>query len=275
MAEKAGTYVGDKEANTIDYVASYNSTQTAGSRMVNALAYFGEANAKEEPAAQDYTISNVNEAGEIVPFYSNITLDHAWTVADVVGYYHIAGIGSTRNLETHIFQISAEDSIADTVEWVSLDDAAINVFVPYYPMLTTDTYAGYQLSTAEATFVTEAPAEGLYYATTVNKRNEAGERVPVEGFKVLPDNWADSYYWTFDALSNLYEYGNLTDEQKADVDAQLAQLQEECYTVFEQMKTEVAAADSTEVAAAAATKLSMDAAQKVHEAAVELVNSVK
>ncbi len=275
VAEKAGTYVGDKDANTIDYVASYNSTQTAGSRMVNALAYFGEANAKEEPAAADYTISNVSAAGEVVPFYSNITLDHAWTVADVVGYYHIAGIGSTRNLETHIFQISAEDSITDTVEWVSLDDAAINVFVPYYPMLTTDTYAAYQLSTAEATFVTEAPAQGLYYATTVNKRNEAGERVAVEGFKVLPDNWADSYYWTFDALSNLYEYGSLTDAQKADIDAQLAQLQETCYTVFDQMKTEVAAADSTEAAAAAATKLSMDAAQMVHEAAVQLVNNVK
>jgi dipeptidase len=275
VAEKAGTYVGDKDANTIDYVASYNADQTAGSRMVNALAYFGEANAKEEPAAADYTISNVNEAGEIVAFYSNITLDHAWTVEDVVGYYHIDGIGSTRNLETHIFQISAEDSITDTVEWIAVDDAAINVFVPYYPMLTTDTYAAYQLSTAKAEFVTEEPTEGLYYATTTYQRNEAGERVAVEGYKVLPSNWADSYYWTFDALSNLYEYGNLTDEQKTAIDTKLAELQSDCYAVYEQMKTDVAAAATTEDAAAAATKLSMDAAQKVHEAAVELVNEVK
>ena len=34
----------------------------------------------------------------------------------------------------------------------------------------------------------------------------------VEGFCVLPENWADSVYWTMDALSNLYEYGTLTDE---------------------------------------------------------------
>ncbi len=243
--------------------------------MVSALAYFGEANAKEEPAASDYTISNVNEAGEIVPFYSNITLDHAWTVEDVVGYYHIAGIGSTRNLETHIFQISAEDSITDTVEWIAVDDAAINVFVPYYPMLTTDTYAAYQLSTAAAEFVTEEPTEGVYYATTAYKRNESGERVAVEGYKVLPSNWADSYYWTFDALSNLYEYGTLTDEQKAAIDTKLAELQSDCYTVYEQLKTDVAAAASTEDAAAVATKLSMDAAQKVHEAAVELVKGIQ
>ena len=63
----------------------------------------------------------------------------------MVGYYHIDGIASTRNLETHIFQIFPEDGATDTVEWVAMDDAGYNVFVPYYPMLTTDTYAGYQV----------------------------------------------------------------------------------------------------------------------------------
>ena len=92
-----------------------------------------------------------------------------------------------------------------------MDDAALSVFVPYYPMLTTDTYAGYQLSTAAADFVEAQPESGVYYATTKNKRNENGERVKVEGFCVLPENWADSVYWTMDALSNLYEYGTLTD----------------------------------------------------------------
>ncbi len=274
-AEKAGTYVGDKDANTIDYVASYNHDQAVKDRMVSALAYFSEANAKETLTPDDYTLSNVNEAGEIVPLYSNITLDHAWTIQDAVGYYHVAGIGHVRNMETHIFQISAEDSILDTVEWIAMDDTAVSVFVPYYPMLTTDTYAAYQLSTAKAAFVTEEPTEGVYYAATATSKNEAGEQVTVNGYKVLPDNWADSCYWTFDALSNLYEYGSLTDEAKADVDTKLAELQDDCYAVFEQMKTEVAAAASEEEAAAIATKLSMDAAQQVHEAAVALVHAVK
>ena len=265
VAEQAGSYVGDKEANTIDYAASYNADQGVGSRMVNALKYFNAATAKEEPAYADFTISNVAADGSIVPMYTNITLDHAWSVADVVGYYHIAGIGSTRNLETHIFQVAKEDSITDTVEWVAMDDAALSVFVPYYPMLTTDTYAGYQLSTASADFVEAQPESGVYYATTKNKRNENGERVKVEGFCVLPENWADSVYWTMDTLSNLYEFGALTDEEKAQVETTLADLQAECYEVYNQLK-----ADPDN-----ATAISAAAAQKVHEACVALVNSVK
>ena len=135
--------------------------------------------------------------------YTNITLDHAYSIADVVGYYDIDGIASSRNLETHIFQIFPEDGATDTVEWVSMDNAGWSPFVPYYPMLTTDTYEGYQLSTEEAVFTEEEPADAdIYYATTTTVRTEEG-RETVEGFRALPANWADSMYWTFDALSNL------------------------------------------------------------------------
>ena len=268
VAEKAGTYVGDKDANTIDYLASYNADQTAGSRMVNSLKFFNAETAKDDPVASDYTISNVNENGEIVPMYTAITLDHAYTVEDIVDYYHISGIGSTRNLETHIFEISGEDSAIDTVEWVSMDDDCLSVFVPYYPMLTTDTYAAYQVSTVAAEFVTEEPTEGVYYAATKNKRNENGERVAVEGFTVLPSDWADSVYWCFDALSNLYEYGTLTDDQKAEIKDTLAALQQDCYDTFAQFDSAAATAES-------ATKMSADLAAKVHAAVAELVNKVK
>ncbi len=274
VAEKAGSYVGDKEANTIDYVASYNADQKANSRMVDALKYFNAQTASDAPEAVDYTISNVDADGNVVPMYTNITLDKAWTVADVVGYYHIAGIGSNRNLETHIFQISAQDSVTDTVEWVSMDDAALSVFVPYYPMLTLDTYAGYQLSTASATFSEEQPVDGVFYPTTKTRRNEQGERVKVEGYCQLPENWAESCYWTMDALSNLYESGNLTDEQKATIDTTLAALQQEAYDTFAAMQTNVAAAEATE-AAQLATEASAAMAQKVHQTCVELVNGVK
>jgi len=267
VAKQAGTYVGDEEANTIDYVASYNSDQTANARMVSALKHFNAA-ASDEPANSDYTVSNVDAEGNIVPLYSNIELDRTFSIKDMVGYYDIDGIGSTSNLEIHIFQTFAEDSLTDTVEWVAMDHGCYNVFVPYYPMLTTDTYEAYQLSTLPASFVEEEPTEGLYYATTARKRNEAGERITVEGFKVLPENWADSYYWTFDALSNLASSGNLTEDQLAAIDAKLAELQDKAYAAYDELKA--AGAD-----AAAATKISSDLAAAVHAEIVALVNSVK
>ncbi len=276
VAEKAGTYVGDKEKNTIDYVASYNADQSAGGRMVSALAFFNAATAKDEPETADYTISNVDADGNIVPMYTNITLDHAYSVADVVAYYHIAGIGSNRNLETHIFQTFSEDGLTDTVEWVAMDDAALSVFVPYYPMLTTKTYKGYQVSTDEAVFTEEEPADAdVYYPTVKNKRNENGERVQVEGFCALPADWADSCYWTIDALSNLYESGDLNAEEKAKIDAELADLQAQAYEVFDNMKAAVAEADTDEAKAAAATAAGEEMAAKVHAACVSLVNEVK
>lgn len=269
VAEKAGSYVGDKAANTIDYVASYNADQAANDRMISALAFFNAETAKDEPTAADYTISNVDAEGNIVPLYTNIVLDHAYSVSDIVNYYHIDGIGSVRNLETHIFQIAAEDSLTDTAEWIAMDDAALSVFVPYYPMLTTDTYAGYQLSTDEAIFTEEEPTDGdVYYATTKYKRNENGERVQVEGFCALPGNWADSVYWTMDALSNLYTAGNLTDEQKSTITTELAALQAQCYDAFAQLQ-------SGDVTAETATAASADMAAKVHAAAVALVNDIK
>lgn len=269
VAEQAGAFVGDKEANTIDYVASYNSDQQAGGRMVSALKFFNAETAKDEPETSDYVISNVDEQGGIVPMYTNIALDHAYTVEDVVKYYHIDGIGSTRNLETHIFEISAQDGPTDTVEWVAMDDAALSVFVPYYPMLTTDTYAGYKVSTLEADFTEEAPeGDGVSYAATQYQPTESGDYAAVEGFCTLPENWADSVYWTMDALSNLYDAGSLTDEQKAEITDKLDALQAECYEAFAQLS-------AGEVSAETATAASSDLAAKVYAACVELVNSVK
>lgn len=269
VAEKAGSYVGDKEANTIDYVASYNADQSAGSRMVSALKFFNAETAKDEPTAADYTISNVNAEGAIVPMYTSITLDHAYTVDDFVNYYHIAGIGSNRNLETHIFAISAQDGLTDTMEWVAMDDAALSVFVPYYPMLTTDTYEGYQLSTLPAEFAVEKPENAdVAYPTTKYQWNENHERVPVEGYCTLPADWAGSVYWTMDALSNLYETGSLTDEQKAAITDKLEALQTECIDAFAQLNVETLTPET-------ATAASAELAAKVHAACVELVNAVK
>jgi len=258
VAKEAGTYVGDEAANTIDYIASYLPDQKANGRYMSALSHFNAAFNKtaEEVTPADYAISNVDAQGNIVPFYTNITLDHKFTVADIVSYYDIPGIGASGNLEIHIFQTFPEDGKTDTVEWVAMDNGCWNVFVPYYPILTDDVYDAYKLSTAKASFTQEQPAEGIYYPVTSRG---------VNGFKALPANWADSMYWTFDALSNLCEFGNVTDAQKAEIENNLADLQQQAYAAFETMKA------NPENAAA----VSMNTAKAVHEAVVEMVNGIK
>ena len=267
VAQQAGSFVGDADANVINYVMSYNEGTAANPRMVNALAYldpaYADTEAEVDPAA--YLISNIGENGEIVPMYTGIHPENKLTIADVQNFYHIGNIGYVRNLETHIFQISGAGA-TDTVEWVTMDDSSVNVFVPYYPMLTTDVDASYKLSTATAEFVEEEPAEGLYYATSVNRRVN-GERVSVDGFMVLPDNWADSMYWSFDALSNLIKSGAATEEQAAAVYEALYAKQAEVNEAFEAAKAQLTDAQ-------AATAWSMATAQSVHELAVDLVNGL-
>ena len=272
-AKAAGTYVGDEAANTINYVLSYNAEQTPSSRMLDGLDYVYGKEMGDDVTFDDYTISNVAADGSIVPFYGNVKPDHLYTIADIVGYYKIPGIGKTGNLETHIFQIFPEDSLIDTVEWVAMDDGEYNAFVPYYPMLTTDTYKGLKVSTAAATFVTEQPAEGIYYATTGRQWTAEGP-VKVDGFKVLPENWADSYYWSLDALSNIVTYGNLSVNDIAVVNCKMNALQNYCYAAYAEMQEAVAAAESTEAAAQIATEISAKTAEKVHTEVVTLVNGL-
>lgn len=267
VAQEAGTFVGDADAGVIDFRASYNASETANSRMLNALPFFNAAydfSAENMPDPTLYCITNMDDEGNIVALHTGIELDRAFTIEDVIGYYHIPGIGSDRNLETHLFQISAEDSITDTVEWIALDDAAYNVFVPYYPMLTTDTYEACKLATATSTFVEEEPTEGLYYASTTRRRNAEGQRVTVEGFCVLPENWGDSMYWSVDAVSNTMEHCEVADEVKAAVNEALAATQAEVINYFEQVKADVAAAATVEEAAAISTNASAEMQTGVH-----------
>ncbi len=92
---------------------------------------------------------------------------------------------------------------------------------------------------------------------------------------MFPEYWADSMYWAADALSNLVLYSDLTEEQIADVDAKLAELQQQCYDAYAQLQTAVAEAESEEAAAQAATEISANTAEAVHTAIVEMVNSLQ
>ena len=96
-AQQAGTFVGDIEANTIDFTASYNAGQTANSRMVSALNYL-QSEAPDEPEAADYAITNVDADGNIVPLNTAIMTDKL-AISDVVDFYAIDGIGNARTLK--------------------------------------------------------------------------------------------------------------------------------------------------------------------------------
>ena len=270
-ALQAGIFVGDVEANVINYVYSYNGDTAANARMVNALAYLDPAYADEASITPDaYLITNLDDQDQITAMHTGIHPDHAVSIADVQNFYHISNIGYVRNLETHIFQLNGQTGPTDIVEWVAINDAALNVFVPYYPLLTTDVAPAYKVSTATADFVDAAPAEGISYFTTVNKWVD-GQRVPVEGYKVLPANWQDSIYWTFDALSNLVMYGDVDEAQAAAVTDALYAKQADVNAAFAQLQSDIATAED---AAQTATAWSMQTAQDVHQLAIELVNGL-
>ena len=271
VAKEAGTFVGDEEANTINYVLSYVGSSSASARMVCAMNFLDPAYA--DAAAEDivpedtYLISNLDKDGNIVPLYTGIKLAAPFTAADAQNYFRCDNITRTGNLETHIFQVYPDGPL-NTVEWVGMDYCASTVFVPYYPMLTKDVDASYKVSTAKATFVTEQPETGAYYAATANQRDAEGNRITVNGFKVFPENWADSMYWAFDAMSNILLTKELSEEKTAAVYDAVYAKQAEVNAAFEEAK----AAISTD--ADAATAWSMNIAADVHQFAVDQANGL-
>ena len=267
-AQAAGTFVGDAEQNIIDFKASY-SKPGANARVVNGINYLTGTDALTSDTIQesDFNISNIKDDA-IVPFYTNIQLAHKMSVKDMVDFYKVDAIGNTGNLEYHVFQVYAgQDPALATVEWVGMSHGAYGVMVPYYPVLTTDTYDAYQLGTAKATTVSEQPTEGAWY-TAVSR----GKTV----YKVLPENWADSYFWSFEAVSKHITSGLASEEDTALVKSTYADLQQKIYDEFAVMKSIMADAFAAgkDVAAQYATADSAAMAETAHKTAVALYDAI-
>ncbi len=267
-AQEAGTFVGDAEANTINFKASYSKT-TANARVVNGVNYLTGTDALTSETIQDsdYTISNVKD-GEIVPFYTPFQPAHKMSAQDMVDFYKVDGIGNTGNLEYHVFQIYKDVPFElSTIEWVGMSHGAYGVMVPYYPILTTDTCACYQLGTAKATTVSEQPTEGDWY-TAVSR----GKTV----YKVLPENWADSYFWAFEAVSKYVTCGLATDDETALVNTTYADLQQQIYDAFADQQAVMpdALAAGKDVASAYTTANSAAMADTAQKTAVALYNAI-
>lgn len=264
VAQKAGTFVGDAAANVIDLNASYNnednSRMPAGLNYLNGVDTFTEDNYTEN----DYAMSNVDEKGEIVPLYSNIKLTKKFSVEDALNFFKTEPIAKTNNVETHLFQVnSTGDLNTAIVEWTAFDDNVYNVFVPYYPLLTTDTADCYKVSPGKVTRSDEQPTEGVWYKDAKGR------------YYTYPEHWTDSFYGARDALSNLLTYGNVSEKDKAAVKADYAALQQEIMKDYADMKTAVAAADTLEAKQAAATKASNAMSDKVHNETVKMFNKLQ
>ena len=66
----------------------------------------------------------------------------------------------------------------------------------------------------------------------------------------------------------------MSEEQVADVNAKLAEAQQDCYDAFAEMQAAVAEAGDEAAAAEAVTSISAEAAANVHAVAVGLVNGL-
>ena len=204
VAEQAGTFVGDKDKGVIDFRASYAGRQDrVDQRMVDGLNYLNKAYGytADQLLADNsrFTITNVDEKDAVTALRTAIVTDRTGDKLDkndVFGYYKLSTIGKPSNQEIEIFQLFKDRSVeTGTVGWVGVGNMSHNVFVPYYPMLITDSsdlYSGYQVSTATVTKSAQKPASGFY--TWQKDRN--GD----EWFVSYPENWKDSYYFSFEGL---------------------------------------------------------------------------
>ncbi len=260
VAQQAGTFVGDAQANVIDLSASYNdvggsSRMSAGLNYLNGVDTFTADNYTEN----DFAMSNVDENGSIVTLYTNIKLTKKFAVEDALNFFKTEPIGKTGNIETHMFQVSTTGALETAiVEWTAFDDNVYNAFVPYYPILTTDTADVYKVSPGKVVRSDEQPTKGVWY------KDQKGR------YFTYPDDWTDSFYGARDALSNLLTYGNVTEKDKTAVKAVYASLQESIMDDFADMKAAVAAADSLEAKQAAATSASNDMSEKVYNTTVTM-----
>ena len=265
-AVNAGTFVGDEEANQIDFRASYSSGGY-GTRLFNGLAYLNDAYdyTEETIADTDFCLSNVKD-GEMVGLYTNIEVDHPFTTADVLDFYKTDAICRDANLDIHVFQLDADAPVeTGTVEWVAMGDGAYTVFVPYWPLLIKDTYEAYQVTVGEAEFTEEEPdGSAPYYPKTM--------RDGTEGFMVQPADWADSMYWSFDVVSNYVLY--VDESQQQTVKDAYAALQADIYADWADVTADAAAAEDMDALADTVTAASEAMAQQAHQTAVDLYGQI-
>ena len=265
VAQEANTFEGKADKNIIDFRASYAGRQDQmDPRMVDGLNYLNkDYNYTAEQLLADntrFTISNVNDKDELVGLYTNIKADRTLDKNDVFGYYKLSSIGKPSNQDIEIFQLFKDkdkDITTSTVGWVGVGNMSNNVFVPYYPMLLTDSkdmYEGYQATLPAVQKVAERPAD----ANAFYVKDRGGK------FAVYPEGWRDSYYFSFEGLGGyIADAETITGTAISAADKKLVQdkmtaLQNEFNETFAKVELKNATETSRQMAAKAhATALAM------------------
>lgn len=263
VAVEAGTFKGDAAKKIIDFRASYAGRQDQmDQRMVDGLNYLNSSyNYSKDDLIQDntrFTISNVNDKDEQVGLHTNIKADRTLDKNDVFGYYKLSSIGKPSNQDIEIFQLFKDNDVTTgTVGWVGVGNMSNNVFVPYYPMLLTDSkdmYEGYQATLPAVQKVAERPAD----ANAFYVKDRSGK------FAVYPEGWRDSYYFSFEGLGGyIADAEKLTGTAISAADKKLVQdkmtaLQNEFNETFAKVELKNATETSRQMAAKAhATALAM------------------
>ena len=261
VAKEAGTFVGNEEENIINFKASYANNSSGNARMPDGLKFlnpekYGQMDSDDLNENNDvFTISNVKD-GKLVPMYTNIQADRMLDKNDIFDFYKLSSIGKPSNQEIEIFQLFADEPLeTGTVGWVGVGNMSNNVFVPYYPMLLTDIYEGYQVSTPVVTQSDVKPDSFCTWTT----RNDGK-------YVVYPENWRDSYYFTFEGLGGYILYAEqitgspISEENKQYVLNELDALQQQFIAEFEAMDPQ----DTTAVG--------MDMAERAHQKGLELID---
>ena len=263
VAVEAGTFKGDADKNIIDFRASYaGRLDRVDQRMVDGLNYLNKNyNYTAEQLLADntrFTISNVNDKDEQVGLYTNIKADRTLDKNDVFGYYKLSSIGKPSNQDIEIFQLFKDNDVTTgTVGWVGVGNMSNNVFVPYYPMLLTDSkdmYEGYQATLPAVQKVAERPADANAFFVNDKKG----------GFAVYPEGWRNSYYFSFEGLGGyIADAETITGTAVSAADKQYVQdkmtaLQNEFNETFAKVELKNATETSRQMAAKAhATALAM------------------
>ena len=281
--ERSGVLIGDQ--NEVWYVENYTGTQYIAVKLSSSMIAINpnmgaiglvSLNDTENVIASDKLIEVAQQAETFVGDAEANTIDvyqsycgyatrtpNAQTMVD---FYKVDGIGNTGNLEWHIFQISPNGAMeTSTIEWLALEHGQYTVAIPYFPVLTTDVYEGYQFGGESATFTTEKP-DSLYGAYPTTKRG-------VAGYLVLPEGWENGYYWTVDALSNYAISDLCSDADREMIHKQLAVMQQLCYDKAAEMQKAIAGM-STDAAKEYATAQSAALAKQAHELTLQLYKHV-
>ncbi len=275
VAKKAGTFVGDEDANIIDYRASFNDylmkienedwpaewNEHVKERLAAGLNYLeGTEDWTTENVLEDNhgVMTNVDEDGNITSIHNSLELKDTMSLDNALGLFRVYPVGYEENVNTHLYRFYPdEEQEFGTVEWFAMDNCLHNVFVPSYPMLLTDTWEGYKVQLGETEITEKEPDEGDYYLRD-------GE------YHIHPDGWDKSYIGTLSALNNMLTNGDLSEEEIALTDSNFQSLQGEFVSRFDELSKVIKSESSVEAREETMTKADMEMASQVHDTALAL-----